>query len=225
MTAVENRGSLLRTWERLAATFGIPAKPEFVFGRENIPLNPPYIVAANHRGWAEIFALWEIWPEWIHWMSRDLNFKIPILKDFCRQAGMFPVTRGTVDRNALSTAQEILNSGKVLGMMIEGTRGRGETLTKLNLPRRGTAHIALTAKVPVVPVAVVGSENYAPLIDVEPWRFPFEIVRLLTKTPHPAMRVAIGKPVVEHLHNHINSTDLTNLIFQQLGQLIEHLEL
>lgn len=214
---------ILELWAKVAGFFNIP-KPEVVSGFENIPLRPPYIVAANHRGWAEVLSLWETWPDWIYFMTRDINFKIPILKYYCQKAGMLPVKRGKVDRNALQWADKILKQGKVLGMMIEGTRGRGDQLTQNKPPKRGTARIAIRAKVKILPVAVVGTENYAPLVDVEPWRLPGQALRLKTSSNQPPIKLAIGEEIDEHLIDSVDSKRLTGIVSMRIKRLVSLLE-
>lgn len=218
---------VLELWWKAAEFFNISA-PEVVSGYNNIPDKPPYIVVANHRGWAEILALWETWPHWIYWMTRDSNFKIPILNHYFRKAGMFPVTRGTVDRAALAQASQIISEGKVLGMMIEGTRGRGSQVTQHKPPRRGTARIANDTKVAVVPVAVVGSEHYIPLIDEmlvrSPFKIPGEIYNIKMTAENPRIRIAVGEPVEEHILGPIDSSKLTEILDLRLKNLVDLLE-
>jgi 1-acyl-sn-glycerol-3-phosphate acyltransferase len=77
-----------------------------------------------------------------------------------RAVGTFPVRRGEADAEALRTALQLLREGQIVGMFPEGTRAR-KGLRKKFVPRPhpGTARIALTAGVPLVPAAIAGTEH------------------------------------------------------------------
>ena len=73
-----------------------------------------------------------------------------------RFLGAFPVKRGEADRQALRTAEEQLKKGNILVIFPEGTRSRTRTMATAHA---GMGMIALRTGVPVVPVAIWGSEN------------------------------------------------------------------
>src|SRR5436305_12006590 len=68
----------------------------------------------------------------------------------------FPVKRGEGDRQAIRAADEQLKRKKVFIIFPEGTRSKTHAMAKGN---PGVGMIALRAGVPVVPVAIWGSEN------------------------------------------------------------------
>ena len=73
-----------------------------------------------------------------------------------RFLGAFPVKRGEGDRQALKAANEQLKKGKVLIIFPEGTRSKTQEMAK---GHAGLGMIALRANVPIIPVAIWGSEN------------------------------------------------------------------
>ena len=73
-----------------------------------------------------------------------------------RFLGAFPVKRGEADRQALRAGEEQLKKGNILVLFPEGTRSRTHTLA---MAHSGMGLIALRSGVPVVPVAIWGSEN------------------------------------------------------------------
>ena len=87
-------------------------------------------------------------------------------------AHTFPVHRGHIDRKAVIESFRVLKSGEVLGIFPEGKRTRGG---KVGPFHEGFAGIAIKAKVPVLPAAIVNSE-------------------FLPKKTGP-VRVIFGKPV------------------------------
>ena len=72
------------------------------------------------------------------------------------QLGGFPVTRGTVDREALQRCLDVVGSGEPLVLYPEGTRLSGPTVGKLF---DGVAYVATKTGVPIIPVGIAGSER------------------------------------------------------------------
>jgi 1-acyl-sn-glycerol-3-phosphate acyltransferase len=70
--------------------------------------------------------------------------------------GVFPVRRGHRDEEAFTTARAILGRGDVVVMYCEGGRSRSGELGEA---KPGIGRLALETGVPVVPVALVGSER------------------------------------------------------------------
>ena len=60
------------------------------------------------------------------------------------------------DHDAMSTARQILERGDAVLIFPEGTRTRPGTL---GAPKRGVGRLALETGAPVIPVAVIGTEN------------------------------------------------------------------
>lgn len=227
----EDINSVLKTWEQVAEKLGISPFPEIVSGREHIP-EGAHIVTGNHRGWAEVFAILEAWPVWVHFMNKAENFKIPGVASISRKAGSIPVKRGEVDRKALKQARQLLEENKVVAMMFEGTRGSSEESSSIREPKRGVAYVAYTAQVPIVPVAVVGSEKIFPLIDKQsPLKTIRQLVELKRTPEKPGLRMAIGEPITDHIGVSLKKLtrseqldDLTQTIVERVGGLIDILE-
>jgi 1-acyl-sn-glycerol-3-phosphate acyltransferase len=75
---------------------------------------------------------------------------------FFSALGAFPVARGTADLEALKRCVELLNSGEPLVLFPEGTRRSGPFVQDLF---DGAAFVAVKAAVPIVPVAIAGTEE------------------------------------------------------------------
>lgn len=78
--------------------------------------------------------------------------------------GAFPVKRGKADISAIKTAIRILRNGEVLGMFPEGTRSKTGELQEAE---PGLSMVALRAKVPVVPVAIITNYKLFTLLTIK----------------------------------------------------------
>jgi 1-acyl-sn-glycerol-3-phosphate acyltransferase len=130
-----------------------------VKGRENVSLNGPLIVVANHVHFIDPILLVFSFPRWINFMAKQELFRYPFLRIVIRWAQAFSVhRRGTIKdkREAVKQAKEILSRGLVLGMFPEGKRNRDGKL----LPGKpGSAVIASQAGVSLLPVGIAGTEK------------------------------------------------------------------
>jgi 1-acyl-sn-glycerol-3-phosphate acyltransferase len=124
-------------------------------GTENVPERGPAILAPNHFSYFDHFFLGLFLRRQVQFMAKSQLYKFPI--DFIlSHGGTFPVRRGHQDEEAFRTAHKILGDGGVVGMYGEGGRSRTK---ELGQPRPGLGRLALESGVPVVPVAIHGSEH------------------------------------------------------------------
>ena len=126
-----------------------------VHGIENMPSTGPIIIASNHLNDVDPGILCTRIDRVLVFMTKAELFKIPLLAQFLRAFGAFPVRRGEADLGSLRLASAALAEGKALVIFPEGTReGPPEVLAKAH---PGAALLALRQDVPVVPVAIQGS--------------------------------------------------------------------
>ena len=126
-----------------------------LIGVENLPMTGPIILASNHLNDTDPGILCTRIDRVLVFMTKIELFKIPILAQFLRAYGAFPVRRGEADLSALRLSSAALAEGKALVIFPEGTReGPPEILARAH---PGAALLALRHEVPVVPVAIQGS--------------------------------------------------------------------
>ena len=119
------------------------------------PRAGPAILAPNHFSNLDHFLLAMYLRREVQFMAKSQLFHPPI--DFImNHGGAFPVLRGKHDEEAFITAHTILGRGGVVAMYGEGGRSRSKQLGK---PKAGLGRLALESGVPVVPVAIHGSEH------------------------------------------------------------------
>jgi len=133
-----------------------------VDGKENIPRSANYIVIANHLNWLDEFALLLLFPvePRIHFLADPTILVTRKVQWFIvRQTGGFvPVVRERHGDKALFRhVDRALEVGGSVAIFPEGNYGpkEGELLPF----KKGFAHFALKAGVPVIPVALSGTKD------------------------------------------------------------------
>ncbi len=136
------------------------AREVIVEGMEHLPREGGVILAGNHISWVDpVFLACWLTPATgraINWMGKAEALRWPLLGSFLRINGVFGVRRGSADLEAFRLAEGVLRSGQVLGIYPEGTRSRDGRIGEF---RDGVALLALRSGVPVLPVAVSGTER------------------------------------------------------------------
>ncbi|OII69989.1 1-acyl-sn-glycerol-3-phosphate acyltransferase [Streptomyces sp. CC77] len=137
-----------------------------VEGLEHVPETGAAIVAGNHLSFSDHFLMPAVLPRRITFLAKQEYFTGPGLRGrataaFFRSAGQIPVDRSGRDagRAAIREGLEVLRRGELLGIYPEGTRSHDGRLYKGKV---GVAVMALTAGVPVVPCAMVGTFEIQP---------------------------------------------------------------
>ncbi|MEU0830081.1 lysophospholipid acyltransferase family protein [Streptomyces sp. NPDC005969] len=135
-------------------------------GLEHIPEDGAAIVAGNHLSFSDHFLMPAIIKRRITFLAKAEYFTGPGLKGrltaaFFRSAGQIPVDRSGKDAGqaAIREGLGVLGKGELLGIYPEGTRSHDGRLYKGKV---GVAVMALKARAPVVPCAMVGTFEIQP---------------------------------------------------------------
>ncbi|MFE5580985.1 lysophospholipid acyltransferase family protein [Kitasatospora sp. NPDC056531] len=136
-------------------------------GAENVPRKGGVILASNHLSFIDSVVIPLTAPRRVHFLAKAEYWNAPGLKGrlskgFFESIGAVPVERGTYRsaQASLESALEILEAGRAFGIYPEGTRSLDGRLYR---GKTGVAWLALTAGVPVVPVALEGPEQILPV--------------------------------------------------------------
>jgi 1-acyl-sn-glycerol-3-phosphate acyltransferase len=137
-------------------------------GMEHVPAEGAALLVSNHAGtlpWDAVvlkFGILDKHPAHRHvrLLAADLVFRTPFIGPLARKSG-----------NTLATHEDafrLLQRGDLLGVMPEGYKGVGKPFKdryKLQrFGRGGFIELALRARVPIIPVSIVGSEEIYPLL-------------------------------------------------------------
>ncbi|WP_229869723.1 lysophospholipid acyltransferase family protein [Streptomyces flaveolus] len=125
-----------------------------VLGAWRVPTTGPLIFAVNHAHNVDGPMVMGVAPRPTHFLIKKEAFVGP-LGPFLTGIGQLKVDRHSADRTAIGQALGVLESGGVLGIFPEGTRGEGDFASL----RAGLAYFAVRGGAPIVPVAVLGSSE------------------------------------------------------------------
>ncbi len=147
-----------------------------LLGLENIPSQGGAILATNHLG---------IMDSPLLFMLLDRDDVSGLVADTYKERLFFRwivcivdgiwINRGEPDLRALREARDYLHAGGLLGIAPEGTRSRTGVLRPA---KTGVAYLADKARVPLVPIAISGTEK---------------LFAELTRLRRPRLRVRIGE--------------------------------
>lgn len=153
---------LYDVWWRVEAT-----------GVENVPSHGRAMIVSNHAGALFPFDASMITsaimkqhplPRWPRFMVLDWAFRQPFLAAFMRKVGGVPASPYNATR--------ILSQDGVMMVFPEGVKGTGKPFAERyrlqRFGRGGFVEIALRTGSPIIPVAVVGSEEIYPMIADSP---------------------------------------------------------
>ena len=137
-----------------------------VVGLEHVPTEGPAILASNHLSYADWLFMPLALRRRVTFVAKAEYFTTPGIKglfqkQFFSGAGQVPLDRqsGSAAEGALISARRILNEGDLFGIYPEGTRSHDGNLYR---GRTGVARLALETGAPVIPVAVIGTDDIAP---------------------------------------------------------------
>ncbi len=145
------------------------------YGLDRIPATGGCVLAINHLAWIDIPLVGGQSPRNINYVAKIELRRVPGFGGFLGWHGIIDVKRGESDRDAVRVMRRYAAEGRAVGLFVEGTRqkhGRPGTV------QPGAAMVAIQEDVPVVPIAVYGTQfwklyNFAPcsIAVGEPFRF------------------------------------------------------
>jgi 1-acyl-sn-glycerol-3-phosphate acyltransferase len=152
-------------WVFLGPMLRLVFRPR-IEGAENVPLEGPAILASNHLSYADWLFMPLTLPRRVTFVAKAEYFTGKGLKGWLQRfffagSGQVPIDRtgASAAQGALLSAMKVLSRGELFGIYPEGTRSHDGRLYR---GKTGVARLALEAKVPVIPIAVCGTDMLAP---------------------------------------------------------------
>jgi 1-acyl-sn-glycerol-3-phosphate acyltransferase len=160
-------------------------------GQENVPLSGAYLLVTNHLSRFDIPLIFiGVRRKMVVFIARKYH-KVWPLRVLAEAAGCIWVRQNEADLGAVKQALAHLKSGGALGISPEGTRSL--TTHALIEARSGVSYLAARTGVPIVPVAVWGTET-----------IPHKLPRL----QRARVFLRIGKPFSLPIKTHARGEEL-----------------
>ncbi len=150
-----------------------------VEGREKLPAEPCVIVS-NHRSDFDPMTMLAVLRERnLVYISKESNFKIPIVGSFIYHAGFLAIDRNNARRalRTLAGAAEMMNRiGVDVGIYPEGTRSRTGKMLRF---KSGAFVLAQSANAPVVVLATTGTEKISKNVPFRATKVKMQVLEVL----------------------------------------------
>jgi len=128
-----------------------------VTGRAHLPRHGGLVVCPNHLSGFDVLAVgFAVGLRPLRSMAKNQLFRRPLLGPFVRSLGGFPARSEDRLPGGIDEAVALAAAGEAILIFPEGARRRGRS----RRPRTGAARTALAAGVPLVPVAIRGTDGW-----------------------------------------------------------------
>lgn len=147
-----------------------------VYGKENIPDDNNFIVAANHLSTLDPPLVCGVMNKPVAYMAKKELFENPFLCWWLNWLGAFAVDREKLGVSTIKTVKNLKNTDWVLGIFPQGTRQEAGEISHVT---KGFASLAKSTKCGILPVGITGTQEVK--------RFPFSgkiIVRIGKAIPY-----------------------------------------
>jgi 1-acyl-sn-glycerol-3-phosphate acyltransferase len=139
----------------------------WVKGLDNVPAEGAAILASNHLSFSDSIFMPLMVPRPVVFLAKSEYFtgkgiKGRLTATFFRLTNQLPMDRsgGAASARSLDAGMDVLKNGSLLGIYPEGTRSPDSRLYRGKV---GVARLALQARVPVIPVAMIGTDKVQPI--------------------------------------------------------------
>jgi 1-acyl-sn-glycerol-3-phosphate acyltransferase len=127
-----------------------------ISGRERLPEHGPLLIVSNHLGDADALVGLVLAKTPFDLFGKIELYDIPVVGRLMDWYGTIWLHRGQPDRRAVRAALQGLAEGR---MVVIAPEGRESISGALEEGTGGAAYLALKANVPILPVALTGTEN------------------------------------------------------------------
>jgi 1-acyl-sn-glycerol-3-phosphate acyltransferase len=135
----------------VAPPIAVRIAPAAGYGVERVPAEGGAVIAANHFSAIDHPLIGAFSPRAIHFLAKAELLEIPVVGAVLRWLGVLGVRRGEGDREALRRARELVRSGELVCVHVEGTRQRFGHPGPIH---PGGLMIAMQEGVPVIPLGL-----------------------------------------------------------------------
>ena len=128
-------------------------------GVENVPKSGGAVYAINHLHWIDIPLTGLLSPRTVWFVAKAEAANFPVAGAFLRLHGAIAIHRGESDREAVRRMRDEARAGHVVGLFVEGTRQKSG---RPGVAQPGAAMVGMQEDVPIIPVAIYGTQFWKP---------------------------------------------------------------
>ena len=185
--------------------FGVFGKLN-VTGPECVPPFGPVILIANHLSLNDPPVLVATINRRLNFIAKQELFSHPISRALLTQFGVHPFDRSGRAVDIIKLALRLLAQDQTVVLFPEGTRSPDHTMHK-GLP--GAAYIAIKSQATILPVGLVGTENFPS------WRMALPLCRIGVNIGQP-----FSLPLIEGRPSHEVLQSLADMMMSRIAALL-----
>lgn len=127
-----------------------------VYGKENIPKDNNFIVAANHLSTLDPPLVCAVMDRCVAYMAKKELFENPFMCWWLNWLGAFAVDREKLGVSTIKTVKNLKQTDWVLGIFPQGTRQEAGEISNIT---KGFASLAKSTKCGILPVGITGTQE------------------------------------------------------------------
>jgi 1-acyl-sn-glycerol-3-phosphate acyltransferase len=191
---------IARIWA--GVSMRIALSPVTVVGGENLRKHPVAVYAANHLSYMDTPVLFSSVPFQFRILARQSLWTIPFIGWHLNRSGQIPVDTENPKASTLKAGVKALKAGMPLIVFPEGGRTKDGHLAPF---LSGPAFMAIQARVPLVPMAIVGT---------------YELLPMHTRHFFPQkVKLIVGEPIDTSSYTSRQVEELTERLKMEIGRL------
>ena len=182
----------------------ISLSPVKLIGRENLPKGTAAVYASNHLSYYDTPVLFGKLPFQFRIMAKKSLWPIPFVGWYLNHSGQVPIDVHS-SRSAVASllrGVKTLQNGLPLVIFPEGGRAQFGKMTPF---QSGAAFMAIKARVPLVPLALVGTYEMLP-------------IHTYSLTPRP-LKIVVGQPISTEGMTTRDAEALTDRLYAEITAL------
>jgi 1-acyl-sn-glycerol-3-phosphate acyltransferase len=191
-----------RAWA--AAMLRCALSPVRLVGEEKLKNYPAAVYASNHLSYMDTPALFAKLPFQFRILAKQGLWKVPFVGWYLNRSGQVPIDSGS-SRSAIAgllSGVSVLKSGMPLLVFPEGARSPDGHMRSVH---SGCAFMALRARVPLVPLALIGTYELLP-------------IHVYCLRPRPLM-IIVGDPIPTEGLTTKDADALTERLYAEIGKM------
>jgi 1-acyl-sn-glycerol-3-phosphate acyltransferase len=191
---------IARIWA--GVSMRIALSPVTVVGGETLRRHPVAVYAANHLSYMDTPVLFSSVPFQFRILARQSLWTIPFIGWHLNRSGQIPVDTENPKASTLKAGVKALKAGMPLIVFPEGGRTKDGHLAPF---LSGPAFMAIQARVPLVPMAIVGT---------------YELLPMHTRHFFPQkVKLIVGEPIDTSSYTSRQVEELTERLKMEIGRL------